>query len=304
MSIIVFGSINMDLVVRTARIPLPGETLSSSVFETTPGGKGANQAVACARLGAPTAMLGCVGDDGFGVALLASLAANGVAVDQVEQVADVSSGIALITVDAAGANTIVVVAGANEQVGGTALASLDATLKPGDVLLLQLEIPLSAVMAAAKLGYERGATVILDPAPARALPPELYPYLTIITPNQTEAGILVGDTIDTLAAAETATQQLLARGVAQVIIKLGADGIFYADAHGSQHLPTFAVTVVDTVGAGDAFNGGLAAGIHSGLPLIEALRWGLASGALCVTKRGAQIAMPSRAELLALLARP
>jgi ribokinase len=299
-NVIVLGSINMDLVVRTSRIPLVGETLSGTTFETTPGGKGANQAVACARLGANTTLLGCVGQDVFAQTLVDSLANNRVDISHIERVAT-SSGVALITVSEQGDNTIVVVAGANDQVGATALRQLDSLLKAGDILLLQLEVPMEGVINAAKLAHHRGATVILDPAPARELPAELYPYIHIITPNQTEAGILAQQRVESKNDAEQVARVLQGRGVPHVVVKLGGEGVIYAHGNDLHHLPTFKVDVVDTVAAGDAFNGGLATALAQGLPMLEALRWGLASGAMCVTRRGAQTAMPTREEVLGLL---
>jgi ribokinase len=322
MSAVVFGSINMDMITRAPHLPRPGETLIGHGFNTTPGGKGANQAVACARLGVPTRMVGRVGDDGFGQELRTGLAANGVDVSSVAVTAG-SSGVAAITVDDSGENNIIVVPGANSTLGTEDLARLADALVNAQVLLLQLEVPLAAVLSAAQLARARGVMVILDPAPAQDLPPELYRLADIITPNESEAAELVGFALDDDAAIRCAAQLLRERSGGAVLIKLGARGVFLLDTVREQFVPGFAVSAVDTVAAGDAFNGGLAAGLCAGLPLWEevrrqhsefrsvgpherdaqlyALTWALAAGALAVTRPGAQQAMPTRAELLALL---
>lgn len=303
MSIVVFGSINMDLVARTPRLPSPGETLTGHSFATVPGGKGANQAVACARAGARTRMIGRVGDDVFGAALRESLEGYGVDVSGVATEAGSPSGVAAIAVDDRAENTIIIVAGANGRVGAADVARLEGALADARVLLLQLEVPLDAVVAAARAARQRGVTVVLDPAPARDLPDELYDLVDIITPNETEAARLAGFPIAGADDAARAAAALRARGVGVAAIKLGARGVYAADAGGGRLYPAFQMKAVDTVAAGDAFNGGMAAALSEGLPLAEALRWGLATGALSVTKPGAQPSMPSRQELLALLGR-
>ncbi len=301
MTVVVFGSINMDLVVRAPQIPAPGQTLSGSGFFTAPGGKGANQAVAAARLGATVRMVGRVGNDAFGPVLLAGLADDRVDAGGVLADAAHPSGVALITVDDRAENTIVVVAGANGAIGEPDLTRLDAALDGAQVLLLQLEIPLPMVQSAAELARRRGVMVVLDPAPARDLPPALYRTIDLITPNEHEAAALVGFPIDTPEAAEQAVVALCQRGVGQAIIKRGGAGACWGDAHRQQQIAPFPVKPVDTVAAGDAFNGGLATALAAGLPLAEALRWGMAAGALAVTKAGAQPSLPAREALLALL---
>jgi ribokinase len=301
MSIVVFGSINMDLVARTPRLPAPGETLTGHSFATVPGGKGANQAVACARLGAPTRMVGRVGDDVFGAALRASLEGYGVDASGVAVAPGLPSGIAVIEVDDRGENTIVIVAGANGVVGADDLAQLDVALARARMLLLQLEVPLDAVIAAARAAHEHGATVILDPAPARALPAELLALADIITPNETEVAQLVGYPIAGPEDAARAAADLRSRGPRHVVVKMGARGAYALDDDGGRVYPTFPVVAVDTVAAGDAFNGGMAVALAEGKVFAEAVRWGLATGALSVTKPGAQPSMPERADLVALL---
>jgi ribokinase len=226
MSIVVFGSINMDLVARTHRLPIPGETLSGSSFQTIPGGKGANQAVACARLGAETIMVGRVGGDVFGKKLKDELSKAGVNHHSVVVDPDTSSGVAVIAVEDSAENFIIVIPGANGQIDNQDLHRLKQVLTGAKVLLLQLEIPMEMVVAAAKLAKEKGVKVILDPAPAQALPEEIYSYLDIITPNETEAETLVGFSIITKEDASRAVQILTARGVQNVIIKMGGRGAF------------------------------------------------------------------------------
>lgn len=303
MAIVVFGSINMDLVARVPRLPAPGETLTGRSFATVPGGKGANQAVACARLGAATRMVGRVGDDVFGEALRRSLAGYGVEVSGVSTAPGLPSGVAMIAVDDRAENTIIVVPGANGAVGGEDVARLAAALEGARALLLQLEVPIEAVVAAAQAARARGCLTLLDPAPVRDLPRELYALADIITPNETEAAQLVGFPVDTPPAVERAAAALQSRGVRRVVIKLGARGAYAADEAGGRLYPPFAVAAVDTVAAGDAFNGGLATALSEGQPFEAAIRWGLAAGAISVTRPGAQPSMPDRQELLAMLER-
>ena len=300
MAVVVFGSINMDLVVQTPRLPVPGETLAGHTFFTAPGGKGANQAVAAARLGIPTRMVGRVGDDVFADALRSSLQQYGVDTRHVA-VSPGPSGVAAIAVDDAAENTIVIVAGANGLVGDEDLARLDLALDGAEVLLLQLEVPLAAVVEAARRARARGVTVLLDPAPAQPLPPELYHLADIVTPNEGEAAMLTGFAVRDEADAARAAQELIARGAGSAIVKLGARGAYWADQAGGRLFPTFPVEAIDSVAAGDAFNGALAAALSLHMAREQAMRWALAGGALSVTKRGAQQAMPTRGELLALL---
>jgi len=301
MDIAVFGSINMDLVARTPRLPNPGETLTGYTFQTIPGGKGANQAVACARLGAKTFMVGRVGGDAFGKELKDELGNAGVDHENVVVDTNTSSGVALIAVEDSAENFIIVIPGANGQVGKQELERLEGVLTQSEVLLLQLEIPLEMVIAAAKLAKDKGVKVILDPAPAQALPEEIYPFLEIITPNETEAELLVGFPIKTKVDAARAAKHLKGCGVQNVIIKMGSRGAFALMNDQEAFYEPFLVTAVDTVAAGDAFNGALAVALSEGLPINEAIRWGMAGGALSVTNEGAQPAMPERKELITFL---
>ena len=293
--VIVFGSINMDLVTRTPRLPRAGETLQGYEFFTAAGGKGANQAVAAARLGISTQMVGRVGNDDFGHQLRDGLQAAGVHIDQVLLDDNASSGVAVIAVDDAGENNIIIIAGANGRVNQEDVERLTDLLPSAAALLLQLEVPIPAVLIAAQAAQKAGVPVILDPAPAREdIPPELYSLVDIITPNEVEATQLVGFPVDGQETASKAAAELQQRGIGTVIIKLGAHGVFCATASETFFVPAFSVQAVDTVAAGDAFNGGLAAALAEGLPLRQAVLWGAAAGALSATKVGAQPSLPDR----------
>lgn len=302
--ITIVGSLNMDLVVRTPRMPRLGETLSGGPFATYPGGKGANQAVAAARLGAQVAMIGRVGDDDFGRALRETIVLHGVDATAVSQTQDTASGVALITVDLEGQNTIILAAGAN---GALTPADVDAAapaITASRVLLLQLEVPLPAVQRAAELAYTAGAIVVLNPAPApnTALPPSLLACVDYLVPNEIEAAALIGEDVpeDDIALARVTA---LSTGVKACIVTLGSRGAILVDAGGVHQAPAFPVRAVDSTAAGDAFIGGFAVALARGRSPDEALRWGCAAGALAVTRAGAQASLPSRAELEMMLGR-
>jgi ribokinase len=292
--IVVFGSINMDLVTKTPRLPVAGETIQGDEFFTAAGGKGANQAVAAAKLGIPTQMVGRLGNDDFGRRLLIQLQAAGVGTDGVSVDEATSSGVAVITVDDRGENNIVIVAGANGRLDEVDVERLRTNLPGAAALLMQFEIPLPTVLLAAQAARQVNVPVILDPAPARDIPTELYPLVDILTPNQLEATQLVGFPVDGQEAAAKAATELRRRGVGTAIVKLGDWGVFCATAEETFFVPAFPVQAVDTVAAGDAFNGGLAAALSQGLPLRQAVGWGAAAGALAATKSGAQPSLPDR----------
>jgi ribokinase len=293
--IIVFGSINMDLVIKTPRLPVAGETLQGDEFFTAPGGKGANQAVAAARLGISTHLVGRLGNDDFGHQLRLGLQTAGVQSDRILVDQQASSGVAVITVNHAGENHIIIVAGANGHVNQQDVERLTPLLPGSAALLLQLEIPLPAVLAAALAARQVGVPVILDPAPAKEdIPPALYPLIDIITPNEIEASQLVGFPVDGQNAAAMASVELRQRGVGTVIVKLGAQGAFCNSPEETFFVPAFPVPAIDTVAAGDAFNGGLAVALAEGHSLQEAVVWGAAAGAICATKAGAQPSLPDR----------
>ena len=301
-TVIVFGSINMDLVAKAPRLPLPGETLVGHDFFTAPGGKGANQAVALARLGGSTQIVGRVGGDRFGSELLSSLQTSGVQTDNVLVDKATTSGVALITVEDAGENQIIIVPGANGRVNETDVERLTKLLPGARALLLQFELPISAVVLSAQAARKAGVPVILDPAPAQLdVPVELYSLVDIITPNATEAGQMVGFPVNEPESATTAANVLLQRGVGTAIVKLGAEGVVCATKEETFFIPAFSVSAVDTVAAGDAFNGGLATALAEGLPLRQAVVWGAAAGALASTKPGAQSSMCDRATFDAFL---
>jgi ribokinase len=303
MTVVVFGSVNMDLVTRVPRLPVPGETLTGHRFDTIPGGKGANQAVAVARLGVPTQMVGRVGGDRFGQDLIASLETAGVGCDRLLRDPSTTSGIAVIAVDDAGENHIIIIPGANGRVDQTDVEQLQPILSATKVLLLQLEIPLDTVTAAAQSAKATGVTVILDPAPAQEnLPAALYPLIDVITPNQVEASQLVGFPVEDAETAAKAASVLQQRGVQTAIIKLGKQGALCQTAAETFSIPAFPVEVVDTVAAGDAFNGGLAAALAQDFPIQQAVTWGAAVAALSVTKAGAQSSLPNLDELEKFLA--
>ncbi len=301
MRAVVFGSLNMDLVSRVPRLPNPGETILGSSFVTTPGGKGANQAVALAKLGLPTQMVGRVGGDDLGRSLIASLQSSGINTEHVLIDDSTHSGVAVITVtgadgQVAGENQIIGVFGANGQVDATDVDRLIPILATAQVLLLQLEIPLAAVQRAAAVAYRMGVRVILDPAPVQAGDlTAVYPFIEFLLPNEVEASQLVGFPVyDTVTAAQAA-EKLQQQGARTVIIKLGAQGAYCRSGTDGFFVPAFAVAAIDTVACGDAFAGGFAAGLLENLPLPEAIRWGNAAGALAATQIGAQVAMPDRA---------
>lgn len=294
--VIVFGSINMDLVTKTHRLPIPGETLLGQSFSTVPGGKGANQAVAVARLGVPTTMVGRVGKDSFGEQLLTSLQSAGVCTKDVFLDESHSSGIAVITVDDQSENQIIVIPGVNGQVNEEDVERLTHQLSGASALLLQFEVPIAAVQLAAQAARKTGVRVILDPAPITCeLPIELYSLVDIITPNAIEVEQLVGFRVEDPETAAQAAHLLRQRGVNTVVIKLGAQGAFCATIDDTFFIPAIAVDAVDTVAAGDAFNGGLAAALAEGLSIRQAVVWGAAAGALTATKPGAQSSLPNRA---------
>lgn len=294
-TVIVFGSINMDLVVKSPRLPVRGETLLGRDFFTAPGGKGANQAVAIARLGIPTQIVGRVGRDSFGNELINSLQTAGVQTDHVLVDEATSSGVAAIAVDDAGENQIIIIPGANGRVDETDVERLIGVLPGASALLLQFEIPMNAVLLAVQAARQAGVKVILDPAPAQPdVVDELYGLIDIITPNEIEAGQLVGFAVDELESASEAADILLHRGVKTAIVKLGAQGAVCATKEQTFFVPAFPVSTVDTVAAGDAFNGGLGAALAEGLTLRQAVVWGAAAGALASTKAGAQPSLPER----------
>ena len=299
--IITLGGINIDLVTFSERLPADGETVVGERFVTYPGGKGANQAVAAARMGARSAMVGRVGDDMFGPQLTDLLEAAGVDSGAVGVSSRTNSGIAVISVGEGGQNRIVQVLGANDTCGDAEYDAIAALLPQASALMLQLEVSIELSIKVAELADAQGVQVILDPGPVRPVPEEFYTHVSVITPNETEAEALVGYPIVDMLAAASAAEELLARGVGSAVIKLGAQGSYWAVGSSKGEVPSFPVQAVDTVAAGDAFNGALAVALSEGHSLESAVRWGCAAGALAVTQVGAQDSMPGRDAVLALL---
>lgn len=291
--VVVVGSINMDLVTLAPRFAAPGETILGERFLTVHGGKGANQAVAAARLGADVALVGAVGDDAFGAQLHEGLAREGVSLDHVTRIADCGSGTASITV-AEGDNHIIIVPAANARVTPAQVEHAQSTLASADAILVQMEIPLETVEATLRLGQRLGKPVILNPAPAQKLPVEWLRLARYLTPNQHELAILLG------ADSNEDFRALMQRAPAPVVLTRGSDGAWFRDGGEPQHQAGFKVDVVDTTGAGDTFNAALAVFLHEGLP--AAVRKACAAAALSVTRLGAQGGMPRSGELDAFLA--
>lgn len=301
--ILVVGGINMDLVVVTPRFPATGETVVGERFFITPGGKGANQAVACARLGARCNLVGRVGNDSFGQDLLASLTARGVSIEGVGQDDLATSGVAFIEVDATGQNRIVQVVGANGRCGLEEVKKAQRLLRHADALLFPLEVSPVLLLEVARTAREQGVLVVFNPAPAKPFPDALYSLAHYIVPNETEASALVGYPVNDMDSVRRAAGVLLERGCQGVVITLGERGAFFKSAEGEGYVPAFPVKAVDTVGAGDAFCGALTLALAEGRPLEEAVRFANAAGAVAVTKPGAQEAMPRREEVEELLQR-
>lgn len=296
----VIGSINMDMVVRTPRFPVAGESLAGYSFTTVPGGKGANQAIALAKLGVPVCMAGLVGDDGFGQQYLDHFRATGVCCDAVGVKAGVSTGVADIQVSDEGENCIVVVPGANGECDEAWLEAALAKVMDCDIFLLQLEIPHDTVRKCMAKLRENGKTIILDPAPAVPLDEETLGMADYITPNETELRIIT-PALPESAGVEERIRHLIGDSDRMVIHKHGADGAYIADKNGIEHVPGYKVKAVDTTAAGDTFNAGLAAGLAMGMTVREAVQLANAAGAMAVTKLGAQAGMPTLEQAKALM---
>ncbi len=301
-TVVVVGAVNMGLIASTNRVPSPGETLRGETFYTAPGGKGANQAVAAARMGADVRMVGRVGDDMFGPLLLQDLRGNGIDVAGVAVDSENASGIAVILLDADKQNYIVAVYGANSACDDNQVRDAKMAMVGADALLLQMEVPHEVTTEVAKIANSEGVLVILDPAPPAHLDPELYQVVDIITPNQVEAEYLTGIEVSNVESAKAAATALREKGAPIVAVKLGEMGVYFGSPQAEGHVPAPIVEPVDTVAAGDAFAGALAVGLSEGRSLEDAVRLGVAAGAFAVTKPGAQEAMPTWAEVDRMLA--
>jgi ribokinase len=295
--IVVVGSSNMDLVVRVPRLPAPGETLSGTDFRTLPGGKGANQAVAAARMGASVSFVACVGDDAFGAELSAGLARDGIDISHVRRLSGVPTGIACIAVDDGGRNSIMLVPGANAALDSRHVHAAEPLLADAAALVCQLEVPLEAVAAAIEAASRQRVTVILNPAPARQLDMALLGKVDFLVPNESEASLLSGIPVTDVESARRAAAVLRERGPRHVIVTLGAQGAWIAAPDAAFHLPAPRVNAVDTTAAGDTFIGGFAAALAAGADLRAAVALGQRAAAVSVTRFGAQASIPYRHEL-------
>jgi ribokinase len=301
-AIVVVGSLNMDFVVSVEQLPAPGETVLGRNFQMIPGGKGANQAVAAAKLGASSVavrMVGRVGRDVFADHLKANLSAAGVDVNAVHAAKSAATGVALIAVDRTGQNSIVVASGANHELAAGDVEAMRPVFQGARLALFQLETPLDTVAAALALAREEGLTTILDPAPARSLPEQVLQQVDILTPNESEALRLLGRPPARVSPAEAPElgAALRQRGTRTVILKLGEQGCYVDSPTLKSHFPGFKVEVRDTTAAGDTFNAALAIALAEGAALEHALRFANAAAAISVTRPGAQTSAPMRREV-------
>jgi ribokinase len=299
-SIVVVGSLNMDLVMRMPRAPKGGETLTGHDFATLPGGKGANQAVACARMGGRVAMVGRVGADANGEALRAGLAADAIDASELQTVPEIASGVAMIWVEDNGQNRIVVAPGANGSMAIGDIERAGGVIDKASMLIVQLEVPMAVVQAAIERAHGSGVRVLMNPAPAVALPESMWSQIDILVVNESEGAMLSGVEVVDLASAMRAGEALRQRGPAQVLVTLGAQGVVVVDARSSRHAAAREVQAVDTTAAGDTFIGALTVGLCEGQSLDAAVALGQAASALCVTRAGAQASIPYRRELEAI----
>jgi len=304
MSIVVFGSVNVDVTAYAPRLPRPGETLHGDGYTIALGGKGGNQAVAAARLGASVELVGRTGRDAFGTMARERLTAHRVGVQQLFEDPDAPTGLAMIGVDSAAENCITVIGGANMAIGPEDVARVTPLLSSARVLLVQLETPLEASLAAATTLRARKGLAILDPAPAPAggLPDAVWTAVDIMTPNETETEALVGIRPTDTASAARAAAAMIDRGLGTAIVKMGAHGVYVRSGTVDKFLPPFSVKAIDTVAAGDCFNGGLGFALARGDAMLDAVRFASACGALATTRRGASDAAPTLEEVTALLA--
>ncbi len=294
-NIIVVGSLNMDLVVQASRLPLGGETIMGTAFHEIPGGKGANQAVAMARLGASVKMIGKIGKDGFGTSLLSTLKVDGVDTTAVESVEGQSTGVALITLQESGENSIIVVPGANGEVTPEDILRNEAVIREAGIVVAQLEVPIETVAEALKTAKDGGAFTILNPAPAQSLSQEILSHVDLLTPNETELALISEMPVTDMLSIRKAAQALIDQGVKALVVTLGSEGSLYLNNKGeSLYQKAFVVKAIDTTAAGDSFTAGLAVCINQGMAMSEALEFASKVGALTVQTLGAQSSLPTR----------
>ncbi len=294
--IAVVGSANTDMVIRVDRIPAPGETVIGREFVMAAGGKGANQAVAAARLGAEVSFVARLGRDTFGDQAVAGYEQEGIDTAWIVRDPDTASGVALIFVDHTGENSIAVASGANARLTPQDVERAGEAIASADVLLVQLEVPLSAVSRAIELATGAGVRVVLNPAPAQQIPASLLSQVSIATPNEHEIKVVVGDGDRAHAVA-----RMLEAGTQTVLVTLGSQGVLWAERERQEQVPAFRVQAVDTTAAGDAFSGALACALARRLAMAEAIRYANAAAAIAVTRMGAQPSLPTHAEVEAFL---
>jgi len=299
--IVVIGSSNTDMIVKSDHLPLPGETVVGGKFFTAPGGKGANQAVAAARLGGNVSFVAKVGKDQFGDAAIENYRKEGMDTQYVTRSTGSASGVALILVDGKGENSIAVASGANSDLSKNDIDAAAEQIKNASIVLMQLESPVDTVLYAAKMAAEGGATVVLNPAPASAIPEEMYRYLYAVTPNETESELLTGVKVEDEASALKASEVFIGRGVKKVVITLGSKGAFVNDGGNTYMVPARKVKAVDTTAAGDTYNGAMCVALAEGKSLKEALEFATKASAIAVTRMGAQPSVPTREEVDSLI---
>lgn len=298
----VLGSINADHVIQVPHFPQPGETLSGQNYHIVYGGKGANQAVAAARLGAKVDFIACIGEDKIGLEMKQAFQKDGINTDSIATIQSETTGIAMIQVADSGENSIVISAGANAHLTTYIVDKFKQKILDADALLMQLETPLDAIIYATKIAKQAGKHTVLNPAPAKALPDELLAQLTMITPNETEAEVLTGVKVVDEQSAAQAAAVFHQKGVAIVLITLGAKGVFISHNALQKIIPGFRVQAKDTTAAGDTFNGALVTALLEQKSLEEAIQFAHAAAAISVTRFGAQTSIPSRQETLDFLA--
>lgn len=295
--ILVVGSINMDLVTMTERTPKIGETIIGRSFAQIPGGKGANQAVAMARLGAHVKMVGRVGDDSFGEVLIEGMKKDGLGVEGIERVEGVSTGIASIVVDDSAHNSIIVVPGANFEIDREDIDRHRELYEEADIVVHQLETPVEVVEHSLKTAKSLGKTTILNPAPARELSDEIIKNIDLLIPNETELELLSGMKAETDEEVLAAARHLMDKGVEKLVVTLGSRGAMYVDRENHRVVKAYKVEAVDTTAAGDSFIGGLTTAMAEGIDILEAMEFAAKVGAITVTRQGAQTSLPTRKEI-------
>ncbi|MDE1235205.1 ribokinase [Vibrio aestuarianus] len=300
--LVVLGSVNADHVLQVPSFPRPGETLHGRNYQVIPGGKGANQAVAAARLNADIGFIACVGDDAFGINIRESFKLDGINISGVKMQPNCPTGIAMIQVSDSGENSICISAEANAKLTAQVIESDLVNIGAASYLLMQLETPIDGIIKAAQFAKENRTNVILNPAPARELPDTLLACVDVITPNETEAQVLTGITVDDDQSAQLAANELHKKGIEIVLITLGAKGVWLSQNGRGVLIPGFKVDATDTTAAGDTFNGALVTGLLEDMPLESAIKFAHAAAAISVTRFGAQTSIPTRKEVDAFLA--